>query len=365
MRGRDTAFFSSTAARRARRRARRATRRREDWCWLSIAIDFDRQRERRAVEFLIDRRGGGWRWRRRHAFFFFFPSSSSLRAPPPYTPTQLEPARALLPLSLSLLIPSCLLVAKPRLFEKRRGELLPLSHTRLFSRARPRTKTNNDKMSISLQEYLRATAITVHGTFFQRLGMRHLGSVDQVGDEGAVRGLTVVVTGPTAGIGRATAAALARKGAHGGLVDGVRTRADSAFPSRNPQLTHNHKKPPKNQNQKQSSSRAAAPSAAPSSRPNCAPSTRPRVSTHPRSRCACWTWRPCRASGAFAKGLSRAEAVAKTPPRPRLSRARCTCSSATRASSTWACASGARRARASLRSTWRATIWGISCWLYC
>ena len=70
-------------------------------------------------------------------------------------------------------------------------------------------------MSITLPEYLRATAITVQGTLFQRLGMRHLGPVDTVGDEGSVRGLTVVVTGPTAGIGRATAAALARRGAHG------------------------------------------------------------------------------------------------------------------------------------------------------
>jgi hypothetical protein len=70
-------------------------------------------------------------------------------------------------------------------------------------------------MSISLREYLHATAIAVHGTLLQRLGMRHLGHVDQVGDAGSVRGLTVVVTGPTAGIGQATAAALARRGAHG------------------------------------------------------------------------------------------------------------------------------------------------------
>jgi hypothetical protein len=71
-------------------------------------------------------------------------------------------------------------------------------------------------MSITLSEYARATAIAVHGTLFQRLGMAHLGPVDAVGGAPAsVRGLTVVVTGPTSGIGRATAAALARRGAHG------------------------------------------------------------------------------------------------------------------------------------------------------
>jgi hypothetical protein len=142
-------------------------------------------------------------------------------------------------------------------------------------------------MSISLSEYLRATAITVHGTFLQRLGMRHLGSVDQVGDEGAVRGLTVVVTGPTAGIGRATAAALARKGAHGGFMVSLAASADSASVDGDPQRTQSQKTP-KNK-QKQSSSRAAAPSAAPSSRPSYAPSTRPRALNHLRSRCACWT----------------------------------------------------------------------------
>jgi hypothetical protein len=72
-------------------------------------------------------------------------------------------------------------------------------------------------MSITLQEYLRATAVAVHGTLFQRLGMRSLPGVDSVGDARSVEGLTVVVTGPTAGIGRATAAALARRGAHGGF----------------------------------------------------------------------------------------------------------------------------------------------------
>jgi hypothetical protein len=75
---------------------------------------------------------------------------------------------------------------------------------------------NNNTMSISMSEYARATAITVHGALFQRLGMAHLGAVDAVGGApDSVRGLTVVVTGPTAGIGRATAAALARRGAHG------------------------------------------------------------------------------------------------------------------------------------------------------
>ncbi|KAJ9509232.1 hypothetical protein QJQ45_001684 [Haematococcus lacustris] len=41
--------------------------------------------------------------------------------------------------------------------------------------------------------------------------MQHLGSIDSVG--GPVQGLTVIVTGPTSGIGKETAAALARRGA--------------------------------------------------------------------------------------------------------------------------------------------------------
>ena len=47
----------------------------------------------------------------------------------------------------------------------------------------------------------------------QKLWMRGLPSLDLIG--GPAEGLTVVVTGPTSGIGRETAAALAARGATG------------------------------------------------------------------------------------------------------------------------------------------------------
>jgi len=47
--------------------------------------------------------------------------------------------------------------------------------------------------------------------FFQKFGMFHLDHIDFVG--GSVKGLTAIVTGPTSGIGKETAAALARRGA--------------------------------------------------------------------------------------------------------------------------------------------------------
>ncbi|KAL6752312.1 hypothetical protein V8C86DRAFT_2758173 [Haematococcus lacustris] len=60
-------------------------------------------------------------------------------------------------------------------------------------------------------QYLVGWGWTTYMVFFQKLGMQHLGSIDSVG--GPVQGLTVIVTGPTSGIGKETAAALARRGA--------------------------------------------------------------------------------------------------------------------------------------------------------
>ncbi|KAJ9508868.1 hypothetical protein QJQ45_028188 [Haematococcus lacustris] len=56
-----------------------------------------------------------------------------------------------------------------------------------------------------------ATQWAKHRRRSKKLGMQHLGSIDSVG--GPVQGLTVIVTGPTSGIGKETAAALARRGA--------------------------------------------------------------------------------------------------------------------------------------------------------
>lgn len=48
--------------------------------------------------------------------------------------------------------------------------------------------------------------------FFQKIWMTHLGKLDTVG--GPVDGLNIIVTGPTSGIGRETAATLVRRGAN-------------------------------------------------------------------------------------------------------------------------------------------------------
>eukprot|EP00877_Chromochloris_zofingiensis_P011833 jgi/Chrzof1/6903/Cz02g02220.t1 len=62
-------------------------------------------------------------------------------------------------------------------------------------------------------EYMQAFFYNyVYGTFLQKVGMLRLPHVDKIG--GDVSGLTAIVTGSTSGIGKATAAALARRGAH-------------------------------------------------------------------------------------------------------------------------------------------------------
>ncbi|MEW5316739.1 MAG: hypothetical protein WDW38_008090 [Sanguina aurantia] len=62
-----------------------------------------------------------------------------------------------------------------------------------------------------LWRYLHALLINSYDVFFQKLSMRHLGDLDSM--SGPMDGLTVIVTGPTSGIGKETAAVLARKGA--------------------------------------------------------------------------------------------------------------------------------------------------------
>lgn len=63
-----------------------------------------------------------------------------------------------------------------------------------------------------LVTYLRSLLYVFYDVFFQKLYMKHLGKTSAIGD--SVRGYTAIVTGPTSGIGKETALALARKGAH-------------------------------------------------------------------------------------------------------------------------------------------------------
>uniref|UniRef100_A0A7S0RWZ8 Uncharacterized protein n=1 Tax=Chlamydomonas leiostraca TaxID=1034604 RepID=A0A7S0RWZ8_9CHLO len=60
-------------------------------------------------------------------------------------------------------------------------------------------------------QYLEGVLWSAGMVFFQKFGMFHLDHIDFVG--GSVKGLTAIVTGPTSGIGKETAAALARRGA--------------------------------------------------------------------------------------------------------------------------------------------------------
>jgi len=74
-----------------------------------------------------------------------------------------------------------------------------------------RTPPGQTLQANHLFQYICGVLWSMGLVFFQKWGMLHLPQIDQLGEP--TPGLTAIVTGPTSGIGKETAAALARRGA--------------------------------------------------------------------------------------------------------------------------------------------------------
>jgi NAD(P)-dependent dehydrogenase (short-subunit alcohol dehydrogenase family) len=77
-----------------------------------------------------------------------------------------------------------------------------------------------------LVDFLRAGIYNyVYGTIFQKLQVRDTPPIEDIGAD--VKGFTIIVTGPTSGIGTSTAAELARRGAHVVLACRSQSKGDA------------------------------------------------------------------------------------------------------------------------------------------